>query len=244
MNKEKRKLYKSLRMPIILVVLIWLVKLVEVVFNIRLGYLGIKPLSAEGLIGVITSPLVHADFSHLMANTLPLFLLSAGLFYFYRKIAYTVFILIYLITGIWVWVFARDAYHIGASGIVYGLASFLFFSGVFRKDMHFAAISLVIAFVYGGMLWGILPLKAQMSWESHLMGLIAGLVIAYFFRNDGPKRKKYQWEVEEEMEKQADKKRAKQEQERRDYQNFERELEAIKRKYIYKDDEDSGRNKK
>ncbi len=243
MNKEKRKLYKSLRVPIILVILIWLVKLIEVVFGIRLGYLGIKPLSTEGLIGIVTSPLVHGDFSHLMANTLPLFFLSAGLFYFYRKIAYTVFILIYLITGLWVWVFARDAYHIGASGVVYGLASFLFFSGVFRKDMRFAAISLIIAFVYGGMLWGILPIKAQMSWESHLMGLIAGLVIAYFFRNEGPKRKKYQWEEEEEIENQVETKQAKNEQERRDYQNFERELEAIKRKYIYKDEDNRGNNK-
>lgn len=243
MNKEKRKLYKSLRVPIILVVLIWLVKLVEVIFHIRLGYLGIKPLTTEGLIGIITSPLVHADFSHLMANTLPLFFLSAGLFYFYRNIAYTVFILIYLITGLWVWVFARDAYHIGASGIVYGLASFLFFSGVFRKDMRFAAISLVIAFVYGGMLWGILPIKAQMSWESHLMGLIAGLMIAYFFRHEGPKRRKYQWEVEEEIEKQAGEKRAKAEHEKRDYQNFERELEAIKKKYIYKNDDNKDKNR-
>lgn len=243
MNKEKRKLYKSLRVPIILVILIWLVKLIEVVFGIRLGYLGIKPLSAEGLIGIVTSPMVHADFSHLMANTLPLFFLSAGLFYFYRKIAYTVFILIYLITGLWVWVFARDAYHIGASGVVYGLASFLFFSGVFRKDMRFAAISLIIAFVYGGMLWGILPIKAQMSWESHLMGLIAGLVIAYFFRNEGPKRKKYQWEVEEEIENQVEAKQAKNEQEKKDYQNFERELEAIKRKYIYKDEDNRDNNK-
>ena len=198
MDKEKPKLILSLIFPTCLIVAIWIVKIIETSFGYNLYYLGIKPLEFNGLLGIVTSPFIHADYSHLIANTLPLFLLCWGLFYFYRKISFQVFFLIYFITGIWVWTFARDAYHIGASGIVYALASFLFFSGLFRRDMKLAAVSMLIIFLYGGMIWGILPLKERVSWESHLMGLLSGLLISYFYRKDGPQRKKYEWELEEE----------------------------------------------
>jgi membrane associated rhomboid family serine protease len=117
-----------------------------------------------------------------MSNSLPLIFLGIGVFYFYNKIALEVFFGIYFFTSFWVWIVARDAYHIGASGIVYGLASFLLFSGLFRKDSRSIAISLIVIFLYGGMAYGLFPINEEISWESHLLGSIGGLVAAFFYR--------------------------------------------------------------
>ena len=203
MGAEKRKLLHSLIFPVLFLLLTWLVKIVEVVFNIDFSKFGIYPLSVHGLTGIITSPLIHADFKHLFANSVPILVLSASLVYVYKKIAYKIFFLIYLLTGIWVWFGAREAYHIGASGLVYGLASFLFFSGIIRRDTKLMAITLLVAFLYGSMVWGVFPdffPKRNISWESHLMGLIAGLILSIYYRKFGPQRKKYEWEDEEDKE--------------------------------------------
>ena len=181
----------------------WLFKIVEIVFNVDLVFLGIYPLKVEGLAGILTSPLVHGDFSHLISNSFPLLILGTCLFYFYRKIAYKAFFLIYFLTGLWVWFGARDAWHIGASGIVYGLASFLFISGIIRKNPRLMAITFFVAFFYGSMIWGIFPdffPFKNISWEGHLMGLISGLVLAVFYRKEGPQRKLYSWDFEDEEE--------------------------------------------
>jgi membrane associated rhomboid family serine protease len=193
-KEERVKVLKSLTFPIIFLTIIWLVKFIEIVFHLDFSEYGILPLNNKGLIGIITAPLIHGSLSHILANSAPLFLLSWGIFYFYREVAIRVSVLIYLISGFWVWLFARDAYHIGASGIIYGYASFLFFSGVLRRDGKLMAVSLLIIFLYGGMVWGIFPMKEQVSWESHLMGLIAGIVIAIFYRHQGPQRKEYEWD--------------------------------------------------
>ncbi len=200
MSKEKKRLLYSFAFPGLFLVLIWLVKIVEVTLNLNFTFLGIFPLRAKGLIGIITAPLVHSDFQHLAANSLPLIFLGTGIFYFYHKIAYKVFFLIYLISNIWIWFGARYAYHIGASGLIYGFASFLFFSGVIRKNVKLMAISLLVVFLYGSMVWGLLPIQPHVSWESHLMGAIAGLVLAFYYRDKGPKRKIYSWELEEDDE--------------------------------------------
>lgn len=203
MPSEKRKLIHSLVFPAIFIFVIWIVKFSEIVFNIDLKDLGVYPRSVSGLIGITTSPFIHADFSHLIANSLPLFFLSTFLFYFYREIAYKIFFLIFFVTGIWVWFGARESFHIGASGIVYGLASFLFFSGIIRKNTKLMGITLVIAFLYGSMIWGIFPEffpEKNISWESHLSGLLCGLIFAYYYRNRGPKIKKYEWEDEDDDE--------------------------------------------
>jgi len=165
--------------------------------NLDLDFLGIFPLKVKGLIGIVTAPLIHSDFEHLIANSIPILILGTGVFYFYNKVAYKVFFLSYLIANIWIWFGARQAYHIGASGLVYSFASFLFFSGVFGKNMKLMAISLLVVFLYGSMIWGVLPIQPQVSWESHLMGAIAGMVLAIYFRNYGPKRMVYSWELEE-----------------------------------------------
>jgi membrane associated rhomboid family serine protease len=200
MNLEKKKFIYSLIVPGLFVLLIWIMKISEVLLNTDFAQLGIYPLRIENLHGIITSPLVHKDFNHLMANTVPLLVLGTGVFYFYRPVAFKVFILIYLLSGFWLWFGGRPGYHIGASGVIYGLAAFLFFSGIFRKSIRLMAISLLVAFLYGGFIWGVLPLDAQTSWEGHLFGGIAGVIIAFFYKNQGPQRKKYEWEIEEELE--------------------------------------------
>ncbi len=196
MNIERKRFYHSLVFPFFFVLVIWMVKLSELVLGISLVHFGIYPNSPEGLIGIITSPLIHADFEHLYANTVPMLTLGVGLFYFYNKISYKVFFLIYLITGLWVWFGAREAYHIGASGIIYGLASFIFASGIIRRDMRLLAISFITVFLYGSMIWGIFPIYKKISWESHLMGALAGIVLAFIYRKEGPQRIRYAWEDE------------------------------------------------
>ena len=201
MQEEARKIIRSLIIPGLFVIVMWLVKICEVVFNTDLAVYGLAPLQWKGLAGIITAPFLHADFSHLSANSLPFLFLLAMLFYFYRQIAWRTFISIWLLTGLWIWVFAReDSVHIGASGIVYGLAAFLFFSGILRRDTKLMAITLLIAFLYGGLVWGIFPQlfpHQPISWESHLMGLLSGTILAFYYRKSGPQRKVYEWENED-----------------------------------------------
>jgi membrane associated rhomboid family serine protease len=208
MQDEKKRMIHSLIFPGIFVVLMWLVKITEVIFNIDLGVYGLAPLQWKGLAGILTAPFLHVSFSHLSANTLPFLILGGMLFYFYRSIAWKIFCLIWLTTGLWVWFFARgDSVHIGASGMVYGMASFLFLSGILRRDSRLMAITMLIAFLYGGLVWGIFPQlfpRQPISWESHLMGLLAGVVLAIYYRNSGPQRKIYDWENEEENEEDED----------------------------------------
>lgn len=183
-------------MPLTFPFLLWIIYLINYLWDISIFKLGILPRRITGLIGIFTSPLIHQDISHLISNTAPLIIMGLTIFYFYSKVAYKSFIIIYIGTGILVWLFAREAYHIGASGIIYGFVSFLFFSGIFRKDNRSIAIALIITFLYGGLIWGVLPLERGVSWESHLFGAIVGIVPAFIFRKVDPP-KKYDWEEEE-----------------------------------------------
>jgi membrane associated rhomboid family serine protease len=200
MQEEQRRIIRSLVIPGIFVLVMWLVKIFEIIFNTDLSGYGLAPLQWKGLIGILTAPFLHANFSHLSANTFPFFFLLGMLFFFYKQIAWRTLILIWIFTGLWIWVFARqDSVHIGASGVVYGLASFLFFSGILRRDTKLMAITLLIAFLYGGLVWGVFPQlfpHQPISWESHLMGLLAGMILAFYYRKSGPQRKTYEWEDE------------------------------------------------
>ncbi len=203
MIEEKKKIYASLVFPFLFIVLLWVIKLGEILTQVDLGFLGVYPLKFSGLIGLVTSPLIHADVKHLFANSVPLFILGSCLFYFYKEISIRTFLLIYLITGLSVWLGGREAYHIGASGVVYGLASFLFFSGIIRKDIRLLAITMFVAFIYGSMIWGIFPdfyPEKNISYESHFWGLVVGAILAFYYRKLGPQKKKYNWEYEEEEE--------------------------------------------
>ncbi len=174
----------------------WLVYLISLSLNLDLSRMGILPRDMIGILGIISGPVVHANFSHLLSNTIPLLILGWAIFFFYSKVSYKSFIVIYVLTGLFVWLFARQVYHIGASGIVYGLVSFLFFSGIFRRDNKSIAIALIVTFLYGGIVWGVLPGQKGISWESHLFGGIAGIITAFIFRKIDPP-KKYDWEDEE-----------------------------------------------
>lgn len=184
MEKSGIKLRRSIYYTLAFVAFIWIIKIIEYTFHYNFGDYGILPRTLSGSIGIFTAPLIHGDVFHLLSNTFPLITLGVGIFYFYDKIAPTVLLLIYLMTGFWVWVAAREAYHIGASGLVYGMLTFLLFSGFLKKDTKSLALSFIVLLLYGGSFFtGIIPGDHTVSWESHLMGALAGLFCAIYFRN-------------------------------------------------------------
>ncbi|MCX6334290.1 MAG: rhomboid family intramembrane serine protease [Bacteroidia bacterium] len=201
----RKKLFLSILIPGTFVLLMWLVKGVEVLFDLDLTGFGIYPLKLKGLPGILFSPFIHADIKHLFNNSLPLFLLAVALFFFYSEVALKVFSWTYLLTGLLVWLGGVEAWHIGASGIVYGLASFLFFSGIIRKYFRLVALSLLIVFLYGEMVWGIFPgvYGQNVSWESHMLGVFSGIVLAILYRKQGPQMPVQKWEEEEEGEEES-----------------------------------------
>lgn len=198
MKKDLNNLILASLYPIVLITIMWIIKIAESALPYDFHTWGIYPLHWEGLKGIIFSPFIHGSYEHLISNTFPLLILGTALFYFYRQLGIKITIFSWIMSGLWVWVFARESYHIGASGIIYSWAAFLFVSGVIRDHPRLMALSLLIAFLYGSMVWGIFPLRERMSWEGHLMGLLAGVVLALFYKEKGPQRKKYSWELEEE----------------------------------------------
>lgn len=183
--------------PLLFVLLIWLVFWVEIRFGLRFNSYGVHPGKIVGLRGVVFSPFIHSGIQHLYHNSIPLFVLSAALFYFYRKIAWKVIVYGIILSGILTWIIGRPANHIGASGLIYVLVSFTFFKGIFAKHYRLIALSLIVVFLYGSMVWGVLPLEQGISWEGHLSGMIAGLLFAVYFRKEIAKPKKFTWEQED-----------------------------------------------
>ena len=201
MNKTERKaLLNILFFPILFLIIMWMIKLIEYSFGLSFADYGVRPQSLSGLKGILFSPFIHKDFSHLINNSYPILILGGMLFSFYKKIAKQLFLWLFFIAGFWLWIIGRPSFHIGASGIIYALAAFLFISGIIRKNPRLSAISMLIIFLYGSMIWGVLPTEDHISWEGHLSGFMAGIIVAIFYRKEGPKRKKYQWEIDEELE--------------------------------------------
>jgi membrane associated rhomboid family serine protease len=196
MDQEVKRMIKSFLPGLALVAAFWLVKWLEIQSGYLLTEYGVLPRTWSGLKGVITSPFIHGDMKHLISNSLPLLVLLSGLFYFYKAMAYRVFAGIFFLGGIWLWIGGRESYHIGASGLVYGLTTFLFLSGVVRREARLMALSLLVVFLYGGMVWGVFPLFKGISWEAHLFGAFAGILFAIVYRKEGPQRKIYEWEKE------------------------------------------------
>lgn len=190
---------------IVFTTLIWLVFIVDYadLFYWDLSHFGILPRDIRGLIGIIFTPFIHSSFGHLLSNTLPILILISFLFYFYSKIALITFVYLWLSSGFVTWIIGRENYHIGASGLIFGLLFFLFFSGILRKYIPLVSVSLIVAFIYGSMIWSIFPITemvdATISWEGHLSGAISGFVIAVIFRNQGPQKPEVVWEEEEEI---------------------------------------------
>ena len=182
---------------------IWAVHITQLTFHLNFTEFGILPRSFFGLIGIITSPLIHSlrDVNHIINNSFPFLILGWTLFYFYKPIAWRVLLQSWFYTGVFVWISARNAYHIGLSGVIYSLLFFIFFSGVFRKDKRLLTVALFVVFLYGSMVWGIFPYDWTISFESHLFGALTGIILAYFTRNEEStfKKQKTQWEIEEEL---------------------------------------------
>ncbi|MFK8013620.1 MAG: rhomboid family intramembrane serine protease [Marinicellaceae bacterium] len=196
-NLRKSTWSKAFKISLIITGIMWLVFVVDMLlpfFDFK--NFGIHPRQLSGLIGIFTSVFLHGNFSHIISNTLPIFIAITALFGNYPKTAKKVFFLSVLLTGFLVWSFARSANHIGASGILYSLLAFIFISGFIKKDIQSIGISIVIAFLYGYLLFGIIPDKQGVSWESHLFGFIVGLYLAWLYKKeDMPVYK--QWDEEE-----------------------------------------------
>lgn len=201
---EKKRIWLAMIPPIVLVVTLWLVAVVNetILPGDVLGQYGIFPRRLTGLRGILFSPFIHSSFSHLFSNTLPLFILLWCIFYFYAEIAYHVTGVLWVLSGFLTWVIGRDSYHVGASGLVFALFSFLFFSGIFRRHIPLISVSLMVAFIYGSTIWSIFPVAeyvdADISWEAHLSGFVSGLIVAAAFRKQGPQKPPEEEETPEE----------------------------------------------
>ena len=188
---ERNRLLRSFIVPIGFVVIIWLVKGVEELFHLDFSFLGIKPLQTDGMPGILLFHFLHGSWSHLYANTLPIIVLGACLYYFYRQIATKICLLLMFSTGLLTWCGARGGVHIGASALIYGLAFFLMLSGFIRRNRSLVVISLLVIFLYGSLVWGLYPkyaIENHISWEGHLAGFIMGIAFAIFYKNEGPQR--------------------------------------------------------
>lgn len=202
MQKRKEPIFtlETLVVPLALCFFMWLVYWFEIRFNFNFNNFGIKPGMLIGLRGVLFGPFIHSSLSHLWHNTLPLLILTAALLYFYKPISWKVLLWGTLVTGLLTWIIARPSTHIGASGVVYFLCSFLFFKGVWSKHYRLIALSLIIIFVYGSLIWGTLPgaVEDNISWEGHLSGLLTGILMALIYRKKVIfERDSYKWEQED-----------------------------------------------
>lgn len=179
---------------------IWFVWLSDAYLGLDLARYGLRPRDAGGLLGIITAPLLHANFEHVFSNTLPLLISLTAVLYLYPNSSLRVIPMIWVGSGILGWCIGRPSIHIGASGFVYGLLTFVFLSGMFRQDLRSVGVSLVVWFLYGSMIWGVLPIRPQMSWELHLSGAVLGAVMAVLYRRwDQVPLKTYDWEEDDEV---------------------------------------------
>ncbi len=198
--KDSSLIKRSFLIAASFTLLLWFIKSVEWLFGYELAQYGVLPRTLDGLWGVLLGPMIHGSFSHLFANTAPLLILGSVLLYNYPKSAKSVIPLIYLGSGVGVWLFARSAYHIGASGLTFGMMFFIFTIGILRWDRKAIAFSLIVFFLYGGMIWGVFPTSPGVSFESHLFGTLLGIALAFLFKNHdpAPPKKRYSWEDEQE----------------------------------------------
>lgn len=187
-KRDNDRLKFSIYLSFLITVLFGFLKFAAWAFDIdeKVFEYGILPRNISGLRGIIFSPLIHGDAGHYFGNALPLFVLSVLIIYFYRQFYFKVLLLVWLLDGVGVWLIGREVYHIGASGVVYGLAFFAFFSGVLKRNRNMLAMSMLVLFLYGSMIWGMYPLENGVSWEAHLAGFLTGTLMAVYFRKSGP----------------------------------------------------------
>lgn len=199
---ERKKFLGSLVIPLIIVTMMWVVKTIEWSFGIYLGRFGITPHTARGLIGIFTLPFLHGNWEHLLSNTIPIIVLGTALYYCYPSLANRVMLITYLGSGLLTWCIGDPSTtHIGASALVYGLNLFLITSGFIRGNRMLIVISLIMVFLYGSFIWGMIPSLAipqNISWEGHLSGALIGILLAIFLRKEGPQKEVYHWEEDDE----------------------------------------------
>lgn len=181
-EQETKKILNALYFPAFFVGAMWAIHIFGIIFSKQLNVYGIYPRHIEGLKGILFSPLIHGDFQHLISNSVPMLMLSFVTFLFYRRVAVVSIALIYVLTGFAVWLFAKSAYHIGASGVIYGLVSFVFWNGIFRRNMKSIILALCVVVLYSGYFLGIVPGEKGISWESHLFGALVGILISFVFK--------------------------------------------------------------
>lgn len=198
LQDDRTRLRYSFRLAVTFAALLWIIKMVGVIFHLDLVQYGVYPLQSGALTGIITGPLVHGSWSHLFTNTLPVVILGTALFYGYPRSAKPALTVIWLGSGLGVWLFAREAYHIGASGLTFGIMFFLFVIGILRWDKRAIALSMIIFFLYGSMIWGIFPSEPGVSYESHFFGAVIGTLLAFALKKHDPmpEEKKYSWDYE------------------------------------------------
>lgn len=192
-REERQRLLRSFIVPLAFVAICWIVKCVEELFHLDFSFLGIKPLQADGIPGIFLFHFLHGSWSHLYANTLPIIVLGACLYYFYRPIATKTCLLLMFSTGLLTWCGARGGVHIGASALIYGLAFFLMLSGFIRRNKSLVIVSFLVIFLYGSLIWGLYPkyaIENHISWEGHLAGFVMGIALAIVYRKEGPQREK------------------------------------------------------
>lgn len=200
MVKTSGRFIKSLKVGLMFLAIIWTVHMIQWVLNISFYQIGgVYPRTISGMPGILLSPFLHGSFMHLINNSAPLLVLTVIIIYFFKDVATESLLLIYVLTGVMVWLFARPVYHIGASGVVYGMVSFVFWCGIFVRNIKTIILALIVAILYSGMFLGVLPNQEGISWESHLMGGVIGIFVAYIMRDkiknlDPPEQPK--WEDE------------------------------------------------
>lgn len=199
LSSNKRQFKNAIFIPLIIGLLMILSFILEHGMDWDFHTAGVYPRRIKNLWGIFTVIFVHADWSHLVNNVISFVLLGSFLYFFYKQLATKVMIISYVFSGLILWLIGRDNWHIGASGLIYSLAFFLFFSGIIRKYIPLIAVSLVVTFLYGSMVWHIFPWQIQdpISWEGHLAGGVIGLGLSIYYRNEGPQKPIKKWEDED-----------------------------------------------
>ena len=186
LKDDNIRLRRSFMLVALFALILWLIKLIEIILGLDFVHYGVYPLRVSGLTGIVMAPLIHGSLSHLFSNTAPLIILGTALLYGYPRSAKIVVPVLYLGSGLGVWLFARNAYHIGASGLTFGAMFFVFSIGVLRWDTRAIILSMIVFFLYGSMIWGIFPIQPGVSFESHFFGAVIGVALAILLKNHDP----------------------------------------------------------
>ena len=197
-KKAKANFRLALKVAFLFLAALWLVFLLDAFLGLKLNRFGLRPGSVPGLIGVVTAPLLHGSLSHIFSNSISLVVSLTAILYLYPNSSTRVIPMIWLGSGLMAWLIGRPSMHFGASGLIYGLLAYVFFSGILRRDMRSVAVSLLVGFLYGSMIWGVLPIRPHMSWELHLSGGLMGVLLAFLYRKwDRVPVIRYDWEEDD-----------------------------------------------